>query len=235
LVRLWPMAKISVVVPAHNEEATLSATLEALRRQDLKEFELIVVDSASTDATAEVAKAYDALVIRVDEPGSARARQAGFEAASGHIVASTEADSIPPPDWLGRLVGPFRNPQVVGTYGGLSLIGDGLAFKMAERFFIHWQRLNHALKRPIFCGANFAVRKRIFLEVGGFMWRNTLPHEGEDIRLAVKLLKMGKVVFMPDLLVATSTRSFAGPGRLRYLIRHARNYFQTYWLRYGNV
>jgi len=229
------MAKISVVVPAHNEEAMLPATLEALRHQDVKEFELIVVDSASTDATGEVAKAYGALVIRVNEPGSARARQAGFEAASGQIIASTDADSVPPPDWLGRLVGPFRNSEVVATYGGVRLARGGLVIRVAERFFNGWQRLNHALKRPIFCGANFAVRKRTFLEVGGFRWGEAFPHEGEDIRLAVKLLKMGEIVFMPDLLVATSTRSFGGPGTLRYLIRHVRNYLRTYWLRYGNV
>lgn len=228
--------RISVVVPAHNEQEALPRCLAALENQELRDFELIVVDSASTDATAQVARAHGAKVVRVDELGLARARQAGFEAASGEVIASTDADSTPPPHWLARLVSPFSRPQVVGAYGGLALAGEGISTRVAERLFLVWQRINHALSRPIFCGPNFAVRRDAFFRVGGFKRGSEYyPDDETDLRLAFKLLRVGEVVFLPDLLVPTSTRRLSGGERARYLLRHTRNYFRTCWLRYGDV
>lgn len=235
-VRLWRMVRISVVVPAHNEEEVLPACLAALRSQSISEFELIVVDSASTDRTGEVARAHGAQVVRVERPGLARARQAGFEAASGEIVATTDADSQPPPDWLARLGAALADPEVVGVYGGLRLDGRGPWVRAAEGFFLLWQISNHFLGRPLFCGPNFAVRKQAFEEVGGFRRGEAFYDDDEtDIRLAFKLRRIGKVVFLPDLLVTTSMRKLSGPHGLRYLIHHIRNYFRLCWLSYGKV
>ncbi|HAF69763.1 TPA: glycosyl transferase [Candidatus Acetothermia bacterium] len=177
------MVRISVVVPAHNEEEVLPACLAALRSQSISEFELIVVDSASTDRTGEVARAHGAQVVRVERPGLARARQAGFEAASGEIVATTDADSQPPPDWLARLGAALADPEVGGFKRGEAFYGD----------------------------------------------------DETDIRLAFKLRRVGKVVFLPDLLVTTSMRKLSGPHGLRYLFHHIRNYFRLCWLSYGKV
>lgn len=230
------MAEISVVVPARDEEKTLPVCLAALRRQSVSDFELIVVDSASTDSTSEVARAHGAKVVRVDKPGLARARQAGFEAASGEIVATTDADSLPPPEWLARLKAALVDPEVVGVYGGLQLSGKGFSIKVAQNFFLNWQKLNHRLGRPLFCGPNFAVRKWAFEKVGGFKRGKAFYDDDEtDIRLAFKLRRIGKVVFLPDLLVATSMRKLSGPHGLRYLLRHTWNYFRLCWVHYGNV
>jgi len=230
------MSEISVVVPARNEERTLPMCLAALRRQSLPDFELIVVDSASTDSTGEVARAHGAKVVRLERPGLAPARQAGFELASGKIIATTDADSLPPPDWLARLKAAFADPIVAGVYGGLHLNGKGLWIRAAEGFFVNWQKLNHSLGRPLFCGPNFAVRKQAFEEVGGFKRGEAFYDDHEtDIRLAFKLRRIGKVVFLPDLLVTTSMRRLSGIHGLHYLLRHTWNYFWLCWVRYGNV
>lgn len=226
---------ISVVVPAHNEEELLPRCLSALEKQTMN-FELIVVDSASSDGTAEVAKRFGAKVIRVDEPGLARARQAGFQAARGKVVATTDADSVLPPDWLEKLTGAFRIPAVVGVYSGLALEGRGPFVRGAEGFFLFWQQLNHWLRRPIFCGPSFAVRKWAFEEVGGFKRGGEFYEDDEtDIRLAFKLLRIGKVVFLPRVKVLTSTRKLSGQRGLGYLAHHTGNYFRLCWLRYRDV
>ncbi|HDJ30040.1 MAG TPA: glycosyltransferase [Candidatus Acetothermia bacterium] len=226
---------ISVVVPAHNEEELLPRCLAALKKQTV-DFELIVVDSASCDGTAAVAKRLGAKVISVKELGLARARQAGFDLAQGEIVVTTDADSVPPPDWLEGLTKPFRIPEVVGAYGSLILEGKGPLVRGAEGFFLFWQWLNHHLGRPLFCGPSFAVRKQAFEEVGGFKRGETFYADDEtDIRLAFKLRRVGKVVFLPQVRILNSTRKLSGWRGLGYLAHHTGNYFRLCWLRYNDV
>ena len=88
---------ISFIVPAHNEEQLLGRTLEALHAaaQDVDvAYELIVVDDASNDRTAEIAGAAGARVITVHHQQIARARNAGAAAAAGALLVFVDADTI---------------------------------------------------------------------------------------------------------------------------------------------
>ena len=84
--------RVSVVIPARNEEAYLPSALEAVLAQTLPPFEVIVVDNASTDRTREVAEALGARVVFCGRRGVAYARQAGLLAARGEWVAMTDAE-----------------------------------------------------------------------------------------------------------------------------------------------
>lgn len=214
-------ARVSVVVPARNEEAMLPTCLAALRQQSLKDFELIVVDSASSDHTGKVARSFGARVVRLEEPGVARARQAGFEAAQGEIIVSTDADAIPSPGWLERLIAPFQDPEVVGTFGTLQLTGKGVWAGLGQPLFTWSQGVNFHLGRPLFCGPNFAVSKAAFYAVGGFKESNGYPKVAEDVRLARKLKKRGKIVFLRDLKMFVSARNLQGGRALGYIGHHA--------------
>ena len=111
---------VSVVIPAYNEEECLGDCLRALRRQTFpaEQFEVIVVDNASSDATAAVARRLGARVVTEPRKGVSRARQAGFEAARGQVIASTDADTRVPPDWLARIAAHFaQDPALGGFYG----------------------------------------------------------------------------------------------------------------------
>ena len=111
IARLLPPitgADVSVVIPARNEQERLPECLRRLQLQTLAGFEIIVVDSASTDATSDVAAAAGARVLRVDRPGVGLARQTGFDAARRAIIVSTDADALPASDWLERLVAPLQ-------------------------------------------------------------------------------------------------------------------------------
>jgi GT2 family glycosyltransferase len=91
--------------------------------------------------------------------------------------------------------------------------------------------VNLLLGRPICCGPNFAVRKSAFHSVGGFAVGQTYPNEAEDVRLALKLRSVGKIVFLHDLAMDVSARSLAGGQALKYIAHHTGVYFRVCWLR----
>lgn len=96
--------RISVVVPAFNEEHYVAAALESLQGQECAPpYEIIVVDNDSSDDTAAVARRYGVTVLHEPQPGVCAARQRGTAAARGDIVVSTDADTVHPSDWLARI------------------------------------------------------------------------------------------------------------------------------------
>lgn len=111
--------RFSVVIPAYNEGRHLAATLAALDAQEFSgAYEVVVVDNASTDDTAQVARDHGVRVLHEPQPGVCRARQRGTDAARGEIVVSTDADTVPPPDWLQKLDSRFRaHPRAVAVAG----------------------------------------------------------------------------------------------------------------------
>ncbi len=216
--------RVSVVIPARNEEAFLPRCLERIAHQTLRPFEVIVVESGSTDRTAQVAKDHGARVIRLEEPGIARARHAGFQAAVGEVIASTDADALVPRDWLERLVSPFEDPRVVGVCG--SFVYEG-GYRLLSFNFLRGPLLKLGLTG--FPGPNFAVRKQAFLSAGGFLlpdgnFPQSYP-DFEDILLGLKVRRLGRIVYLPDLVVRTSSRRFP-----RALVQYQRGWFRL--LRY---
>jgi glycosyltransferase involved in cell wall biosynthesis len=111
--------RFSVVVPAYNEAALLPACLMSLARQDVAGgVEVIVVDNASTDATAAIAQAHGATVVRESRAGVCFARQAGTSAACGEIIVSTDADTTFDDRWLSRIDAAFRTDATVVAVAG---------------------------------------------------------------------------------------------------------------------
>jgi glycosyltransferase involved in cell wall biosynthesis len=109
----WPL--ISVVVCSFNGSRTIGECLEAIGNIRYPAFEVIVVDDGSTDDTAAIAAQYDATLIRTPNHGLSHARNVGWQAASGEIIAYIDDDAYPDPDWLTYIAGTFRN----GSYGGV--------------------------------------------------------------------------------------------------------------------
>src|SRR5579863_3282257 len=96
--------KASVIIPAYNAAATIGACLESLKSQHYPDYETIVVDDGSTDASAQIVEASQTRLIRGDHRGLGAARNTGIEAASGEIVAFIDADARADADWLYHLV-----------------------------------------------------------------------------------------------------------------------------------
>jgi GT2 family glycosyltransferase len=94
---------VSVIIPVRNGAGTLAACLDAVAaQQDAPAFEVIVVDNTSVDGSRALAAAHGAVTIVVDEArvSSYAARDAGIEAATGEVLAFTDADCVPEPRWL---------------------------------------------------------------------------------------------------------------------------------------
>jgi len=199
---------ISVVIPAFNEEKFIEKTLQSILNQDYKDFELIVVDNNSNDNTSKIAKDFGAKVIFEPLQGVGFARQKGFMEAKGEIIATTDADTILPSNWVSRIVEEFKKDKDLVAFGGLySLYSGPMTAKIAVYYLSYPFWLLDKLFSHGWClpGANLAVRKDAFLKIGGFRTDLKL---GEDANISLRIKEVGKVKFDPDFLVQTSGRRF---------------------------
>ncbi|MBI4308327.1 MAG: glycosyltransferase [Chloroflexi bacterium] len=215
---------ISVVIPAYNEEAVLEACLRALSSQDYAgPYEVIVVDNASTDGTAAVARRWGARVVYEPRRGIARARQTGCAVARGAILAGTDADTIVPSHWLSAIARRFQEHAGATVAAGYFRLRDGPM--LARAFTRVGDALSPVIARCLpwawnFCGNNYAVRASAFRAVGGF---NTALLYGEDVDLCLRLRRLGKVVYASEMRVTTS-----GRGYMRNLWRSTGVYCTDY-------
>lgn len=208
--------RISVVIPAHNEENELPGCLDRLGQQTFGGFEVIVVDNGSTDRTGDVAAARGARVIREPRLGAAYARQAGFSAAAASLVASTDADARVPIDWVERMVEAFdRSDDVVAVFGPFRFRRGTATSRSTERLLPLLSGLQrfasaatNAVGFPFFAGSNFAVRKGAFERVGGFFDARTdaAYSTWEDVQLGRKLRHIGGIVYRQSIIVDVSAR-----------------------------
>jgi glycosyltransferase involved in cell wall biosynthesis len=197
--------RLSVVVPAHNEENYLGACLDSLRNQDFPgDYEIIVVDNNSTDGTADVARARGVRVVTEPRPGVCWARQSGTSAAAGEIVVSTDADTVYGQDWLSRIDAAFgSDPRVVAVAGPCQFVGAPWWGRIyAGSLFRSVNALSKMTGRvPYVAAANIAFRKAAW---HGYDTRAT--QGGDELGLLRELRRRGKVLFDAANPVFTSSR-----------------------------
>ncbi|WP_411719642.1 glycosyltransferase family 2 protein [Mycetocola sp.] len=163
------MASISVVIPVYNDAAMLRVCLDALARQTRPADEIVVVDNASTDASAHVARMAGARVVFEPTRGIPAATSAGFNAAQGAILARLDADSIPEADWLERVEAAFdAHPEASAVTGTAAFYG-GNSF---QRWFggscylpAYFGAMGLLLGHPPLFGSNCAIRACAWLLV----------------------------------------------------------------------
>ena len=114
--------RVSVIVPTYRRPASVVACLEGLRRQTVSAFQIFVVhrgdDVETIAALATVDRSGLAIeYLTVDRPGVVAALNVGLERATGDIIAMTDDDAIPQPDWIARLIAAYADPAV-GAVGG---------------------------------------------------------------------------------------------------------------------
>jgi len=197
--------RFSVVVPAHNEADGLAATLEALCAQDVDAtYEVLVVDNASTDATAAVAGSYGVRVVPEPRRGVCQARQTGVDAARGEVIASTDADTVPPTDWLRRLDATLlADPALVAVAGPCRYVDPPWwAAVFPPAFFVVVARLHAGTGRLLYLTAtNVAFRREGF---PGYDVR--LTQGGDEVDLRRRLQAWGPVAWDGRNVVRTSSR-----------------------------
>jgi GT2 family glycosyltransferase len=202
-------AKVSVVVCAYNAEATLHECLASLERLTYPDFEVIVVNDGSRDSTGAIARQYSSCrVIDVDHGGLSAARNAGLRAATGEIIAYTDADVRVDPDWLHYLVQPFATTEVVAV-GGLSLPpldSPWLAHCVARAPGGPTHVLLDDRTAEHVPGCNLAIRRDALSAIGGF--NPIYLRAGDDVDVCWRLQAAGgRIEFAPGALVWHHHRS----------------------------
>ena len=226
--------KLSFVVPAYNEEACLSLCLDSILRQaegNGHEVEVLVVNNASTDRTREIALSYPSVAV-VDEPrkGIVRARQAGYRAASGDLIANIDADNMLPPGWVDRVFEEFsKNERLVALSGPIVYYDLPRLRNIETQFFYGLGYLIYLLSHFVFRrggmlqGGNFVLRKSALDLIGGF--DTDIDFYGEDTDVARRMQEAGRIKFTFRLPINSSGRRMAKEGFFRTGFRYALNYF----------
>jgi len=208
---------LSVVIATHNRSAALRRTLEALRTGalDRDEFEVIVVDNASTDATSEIARAHADRLIRLEENAGSCAKSDGVAVARGAIALFLDDDSYP----IGRSL-----PRVLERFAADASLG-------AAGFQVHLPEdaRECAALENVFVGCGVAFRTRALREVGGV--DRSFFMQAEEYDLAFRLARAGwRVRTFDDLHVrhektqqcrqSDRTTYFDVRNNLRVVARH---------------
>jgi GT2 family glycosyltransferase len=206
----WP--KVSVVVCAYNAADTLEDCLSSLETLTYPNYEVLVVNDGSKDATPQIAQAHVSERLRVIDVypngGLSAARNVGLAQASGEIVAYTDADVRVDPEWLTYLVQPFLRSDVVGS-GGPNVVppddpwiaqcvarapGGPTQVMLDDRIAEHVP------------GCNMAFRRDALLAIGGF--NPVFLRAGDDVDVCWRLQAQGGAIgFAPSALVWHHHRS----------------------------
>ncbi|MHC1578900.1 MAG: glycosyltransferase [Dehalococcoidia bacterium] len=227
---------VSVVIPAHNEENYLPSCLQSIKNQDYAgEYEVIVVDNASMDNTAQIARDWGAKVVYEGRRSPACARQKGVEVATAKIIAFIDADTQAPPHWLSSIVWRFLcEPKMVVVSGPYAYGDAGKLARIISYVGNFFSIMLDQLFRKVFdkggaiWGSNFAVRRSAFLKVGGF--DTSIKFYGEEYELSLRLKKAGKGCIMPRLFVLTSARRLKRIGVVNQYWNWMVDYFTVlFW------
>src|SRR5580704_11269163 len=201
--------KTSVIVPAYNSAATIGACLESLKALHYPDYETIVVDDGSTDATAQIVEASQTRLIRGDHRGLGVARNAGIEAATGDIIAFIDADARADADWLYHLVEAITRRGAAAAGGPNFAPPDcGAAYALAPGIPREVRGEGDQLTQ--LCGCNMAIAKTALQNAGGF--DPSFVAAGDDVDLSWRLAelpeeKRAPIVSAPGAVVIHQRRA----------------------------
>ena len=204
----WPPAlpsypKVSVIVCAYNAARTIDSCLASLEKLNYPNYEVIVVNDGSTDATLAIAQRYGhAHVITQENTGLSVARNVGVSVARGDIIAFTDSDCVADPDWLFYLVATFRSSNLPAVGGPNfpppedSLVPSCVAVSPGGPTHV---LLGDEVAEHI-PGCNMAFRREALVEVGGF--DPVFRAAGDDVDLCWRLQNKGYTIgFSPAAVV----------------------------------
>lgn len=229
--------KFSVVIPALNEAKRIQKTIRILSNQSVgrRNYEIVVVDNKSTDATINLAKEAGAdIVISEKLKGTNFARQRGVEISNGEIIAFLDADCEPGKDWLARIEYDLHHPGVAAVSGPYDYGFTGLKKFFANLFTnVLFPLLPDILyllfgrKAGVMIGGNFAAWRSAINKIGGLP---PLAFWGDDGATAMLFSRrVGKVVFDTKLIVKSSPRRFEKEGMLKLQAKYSKAYFKVYF------
>jgi cellulose synthase/poly-beta-1,6-N-acetylglucosamine synthase-like glycosyltransferase len=198
--------RASVIVPAYNAEKTIGQCLDALADQTIgrSEYEIIVVDDGSNDATAEVVARHQGIKsIKQGNAGPAAARNNGANLAQSPIIVFTDSDCVPQPDWLEKVIGPLEaDPDLTAVKGAYRTRQQEIAARFVQLEYEDKYDLLKKRKNIDFVDTySAAFRRDIFLQFNGYDTGFRVAC-AEDVELSYRMHTAGhKMVFAPQAVV----------------------------------
>ncbi len=225
------MKKISVVVPAHNEEKCIRDVISAVLRQDYPDFEMIVVDNASKDHTYEYAKEFPITVAKEERKGTQWARECGRNLAKGEIIAYLDSDCIPDKDWLSKASKIFDDEKVVAVTGPYDYYDSSFSFRLISLWIQKYiYSVNNVIlqffkKGAVLIGGNMLIRASSLRDIGGL--DTSIVFYGDDTDTAKRLSAVGQIYFEKNLIMKTSDRRFKGHGIFKTMMSYFITFYST--------
>lgn len=211
--------KISVVIPVYNEEECITQCLEALFKNTVKPYEIILVDGGSTDNTIKLAEKFSVKIIRSPGEKAASSRNIGIRYATGDIIAFTDGDCIVSNNWIEEIFNGFKQKNIEGLGGcvkpaparnnieefwGNFSLNEIMSFGN-EEYKVVRKTLNNT-----FITANCAYKRSLLVQLGGF--NDWFGNNAEDVDLFWRAIDSGaKLKYIPSIKVeARSVTTLSG-------------------------
>jgi poly-beta-1,6-N-acetyl-D-glucosamine synthase len=234
--------KVSVIIPAWNEEVGIGRTMQSVLDNSYPDIELIVVNDGSTDSTEVVVKEFiqkfkngfpkragAIKYIYQHNAGKPAALNLGVKDASGEIIVTTDADSFMDKFAIEKLVNYFRNPEIVSVAGNVRIGNNnktiGLIQTLEYIYGFYFKKADSIVGSVyIVGGAAAAYRREVFDKLGMFD-ETTIT---EDIEMSTRIQKAGvKIAYASDVIVYTEGPSDLS-GLIKQRLRWKRGRFETF-------
>jgi hypothetical protein len=223
--------KASIIIVTYNSNEDLKDCLPALYKQSYTDFEIIIVDNASSDGTLDfVTKNFPnvKLIKNNSNLGYSEGNNIGFKSAIGEYIVILNPDTIPDKEWLYNLISPLESDSSIGATTSKILLHNknqintcgnithytGLAFCNGL-----YKTISEHDKRKIIgavSGCAFAIRKDIFIMIGGFDDSFFLYLEDTDISWRLRLLGYN-ILYIPESIVYHKFKLKLTPEKLYHL------------------
>ena len=207
---------VSVIVPTLNEEKFVASCLNSIAKQTVprKNYEIILSDSSSVDKTVKIAKKIADKVVVCKRQSAGYGRNYGAKYARGKYLAFADGDTIVSERWIeGVIEGLEKGVACTGPVSALE--NDSTRRTLAFYFWQALTRFTVSIGHGLLPGHNFAIRKEVFVKLGGFLEGNIT---NEDNALSRKARKEGKLVYSEKMAVKTSTRRLKKVSMIAYFL-----------------
>ena len=207
---------VSVIVPALNEEKGISKCLKSINSQQTKrDFEVIVTDGGSTDRTIEIAQKYSDKVVS-SKKGISIGRNTGAQSAKGKALVFIDSDSMIPKNYIDSVVPVLEDKLISGISCAFEFDRKSRTLDTISDVCNRYLVLRGMEGKGEILGFNNAIRAKDFRKIGGFP---NVPLE--DHVIARKLWKIGRVVYLCEPKMVTSSRRIDEKGTLDTIVYYS--------------
>ncbi|MFA6552020.1 MAG: glycosyltransferase family A protein [Candidatus Paceibacterota bacterium] len=223
--------KISLAIPAHNEEKYIGECLDsAIKNSGGRFFEIIVVNNFSTDKTEHIAKGRKGVtVINHDKQGVTLARNRGFHESKGDLVAYIDADNRIPEGWYDSVIKEFAdNPDLVLLSGPYTYYDFNKFQNTLAKIYWYLTMPFYWLIGYMAIAGNIVVRRDVLEKING--WDESIVFYGDDTDIARRASKFGKTKFKLGFVIHSSARRFSNNGLLKTTGSYVINFFSEVFL-----